>query len=251
VTEDREFLEILESYMQEETSAGGYVGKARFSLGYKAFLPGYSNEDSWWPYEAGNEGSKAEAMTKCKVAINESGEEGKRPQNCLGFILYKDSIKGREVSWQQDRYFTYAFWTDAARQIIMPKVKELGIREGEFWGRWTWTEDPSGRMETDAEGEPRVALIAYPVEVYKDEAEAEAAGGGGESIPATAPDWLKEIVDSLKADVESGIVAAALAAKYKVEAGVAANLLSGDKAVMSAAIAAMTGQSPSVVAGLL
>jgi len=244
-----EFLDILEQYQREQEGGGGIIGLANFHLGFKAFLPGYSNEDSWFPFDVYAAGGREEAKVKCQVAINESGMTDKRPQLSYGFILYKDSVKGRDVTWKDDRYFTYPMWTDAARQIIKAQIATLHIAQGEFWGRWAWQEDPSGRTEVDQNGNVRTALIAYPAEVYPTEAEAEAAAGGGD-VTVEAPDWLEGMVNDLKQDVQR-LAVPALRAKYKVEEDVAEALKSGDKAVMAGAISGMTGESVSLIAGLL
>ena len=244
-----EFLEVLAQYEREETSTGGIIGQATFSMGYKAFLPGYSNEDSWWPFSSGEAGAKDEAEKKCKDAIDESGIEGKRPHLCYGFILHKDTVKDREVSWQQDRYFVYAMWTQAAKDIIAPAIREHGIAPGKFWGRWVWKEDPSGRMETDQEGNQRVALIAYPAQVYASEAEAQAAVGG--DMVYAPPEWLVDMVGGIKADREANLHLSAVRAKYSVDEETATALKSSDLSKVADAIAKMTGESATVIASLL
>ena len=265
-----EILEILAQYEQEGSGGGGIIGKATFSMGYKAMLNNYANEETWWPFELGVVGSKEQAESKCQVAINESGQAGKSPHLSYGFILYKDSSKGREVSWQQDRYFIYPVWSHAIGERdedgrpIMEKdengrlrrkpgpvkvaVRDLRIPMGDFWGRWAWTTDPS-RTEQDQDGNERQATIAYPVEVYASEAEATAAAGG-ETVYAP-PEWLVDMVGGIKADREANLHLSAVRAKYSVDEETATALKSSDLSKVADAIATMTGESATVIASLL
>ena len=79
---------------------------------------------------------------------------------------------------------------------MKPALKEAGVKKpGEYWGRISFGEDPSGRTELDQAGEERIALVGYLVEIFDDEETAEAAAAGEESANGryTVPDgWTAE-----------------------------------------------------------
>lgn len=200
------FWDIMEQYEKQETG-GGLIAKVKVEMGYKVFVGGMGNEESWFAFAPGDEVAK-------KAALNKARETGGRPQLSLCFIAFKDSVKGREVGWQGDRYFVYPHWTDAYKEIVKPAMKDLGVTIGLQWLRFSWKDDPSGRQEADQEGNARTALIAFPVEKFANEAAATKAGGEQEArfSEGVEPEpWLLDLAPKLAKD--DGLTAAQIAEK--------------------------------------
>ncbi len=205
--------DVLDEYESQETGGGGLIGKILFEIGYKAFISGLANEDSFFAFVSGDESSKTAAKGKCDALLNEHGVD-KRSQVCMQFRVYKSEVLGREVTWKGDRFFTHPLWTEGYKLIVRPALKESGAEFGDLWGRIGFADDPSGRLGENAQGEEVIQKIEYLVEVYKHKAAAEAAasefaesgdGNGGASgviVPDgyTTETWLgvkKEILDAL------------------------------------------------------
>ncbi len=217
--------DVLEEYEQAETGGGGLIGKIKFEIGYKAFVAGVGNEESFFPFVSGDDTSKSAAKVKCDALISEHDSSG-RSQVCFQFRVYKDDVLGREVTWKGDRFFTHPLWTDGYKQIVRPSLKESGVEFGDLWGRIGFAVDPSGRMTKNEDGEEVPAMVEYLAEVYKDQAAAQAAaaefaesgdgGSSGDSGSLVVPDgytketWLgvkDEILSALGDDPSGGDVA--------------------------------------------
>jgi hypothetical protein len=228
---DEALWDVLDEYEAAETGGGGLIGKIRFEIGFKAFVSGVGNEESFFTFKAGNDKSKGAAKKKCDALISEHGADG-RPQVCIQFRVYKDDVIGREVTWQGDRFFCHPLWTQGYKEVVKPALKECGAELGELWGRIGFTADPSGRMTENQQGETVPEMIEHLVEVYKDQAEAESAavdfaasgdGGNGSSsskivVPEgyTTETWVSvkpEILEAL-GDNPSGGDIAKVAADY-------------------------------------
>ena len=180
-----DLFDELNEVAKKESSGGGIVGKIKLETGYKVFVSGLGNRESFFPCDL-RDGSKdkdkaheqAKALGKCQAAVQ--------------IVVYKDSVKGRDVSWQDDRFFCYPLWTDAAKKVVLPSLKTANVTKlGEMWGRIAFADDPSGRMKTNQNGDEVVDKIAFIAEVYKSENAALAAVAGGdveaENKAATAP----------------------------------------------------------------
>lgn len=193
------FFEYLDGVEKQESGGGGIVCQATFDIGYKTFIGGLGNAESWFPVKPGDDESKKQALSQARAQIAEHGS-GTRAQMSYCFRLKKDTVLGRAVAWQDDRWFVNPVWTAAAKQVVKPALRELDIWNAplEFWGRFVWTDDPSGRTELDQDGNTRVALIAYPAERYASQAEAEAAAGATASA-ADIPFYIAAVVKEAKA----------------------------------------------------
>jgi hypothetical protein len=235
-----DFYDILEEYEQQESMGGGIVGKILVQLGWKSFIPGMGNEETFFHYTPGDEASKKAAKEQCQNLITQSGVPN-RPQNCIQFQVYRDSVLGRDVTWQGDRFFVHPLWTDGYKQIVKPAMKAAGMTTvGEYWGRIAFADDPSGRMEEDREGNPRVAQIPHLVEIYpsKEAAQKAVEGGaaaspeGGETVDTgVPPGWTKDAWDSVKSDIQKakddGQAPPTIASDYGVEVKYIVQALSG------------------------
>lgn len=191
---------------------GGVICQFRFEAGYKVFAKGLGNRESFFPYTPGNETSQKAALAKAK----ETGEKygvTKSPSTAAQLVLRKNSVKGKEVTWKDDRFFTYPVWTESYKQILKPALVAAGVNAiGDYWGRISFKADPSGRKYKGQDGKEHDELVAYVAEIYKTEQDAikaaskDAPAGAGNgnghtlSIPPgyTADTWAKQADDIRK-----------------------------------------------------
>lgn len=198
-----DLLGELDKQAEKEGTGGGIIGQFRFEAGYKVFAKGLGNLESFFAYVPGDEKSQAGALAKAKEVATKYGVTS-APQTAAQLVVFKNSVKGKDVTWKDDRFFTYPVWTDAYKKGLKPKLQELKIDHfGDYWGKIGFIPDPSGRKRKNQNGEDVVDLIAIPVELYSDEQaaikashkDALAAGAGAApSIPQgyTADTWAKQ-----------------------------------------------------------
>jgi hypothetical protein len=209
-----EELEKLESYGR--SGGGGLIGKFDFRVGFFIYSGEVDADEKAYPFEPGNADALEQAKTDAAETLakydmgNLTGKDKQRVGPHASYIttFYQKHAKGataeRAEGWQGDRVFALPMWSDAAREIWRPAIKELGLMPGTYWGRLTFAEDPSGRMEQGLDGE-RVALVAYPAEVYANEAEAEeAAGGDDNESSGLSPKLAKAVKADVAQAVENG-----------------------------------------------
>lgn len=213
-----DFWTQIEEELERVKSGGGIVGKVRVESGLKVFVSGMAQEDTFFPCMPNN---KTPAMAKAKKL----GE----PQFGIQIRAFKEfCVKGGEpVTWKDDRFFFTGIWTSACSEVVLPSIKQFDIdAPWEGWAKIGFKADPfrvaqgeAGKVDTDAEGNPRYPQIAYIAEVYKTKEEAFAAamgaGAGGVSgdveqvaskqDPDVPPDggWTKETWDAVKPDLKS------------------------------------------------
>lgn len=235
-------LDALDEQAEKEGgSGGGFIAQFRFEAGYKAFVPGLGNRESFFAYTPGNEAEQAAAKAACQKCYNEHGVTDKGPQASAQLVVFKASVKGKEVKWKDDRYFILPIWTDAYKKVLRPALQACGINAvGEYWGRISFKADPSGRKKKNKEsGELEVELIAFPAELFKTEAEAIAAAaahggstGAGASGTSAAPvgytaeTWKKQhenVVKFFKRYTEQGMPMNAAIAQVASDYGVTPN----------------------------
>ena len=209
----------------QKASGGGIIAQMELQAGYKLFVTGLGNRDSFFPFTPGNDESKKKAFTLAKA----KGE----PKDVRQLVVYKNSVKGREVNWKDDRFFSYELWTPAFKEIFFPSVKEhkeLALGQ-KFWGKVSFKAEPKGRMKPDQNGEMKPELIAYIAQVYASEQEdiADAGhsnGGSNGSSPADpmvpddykSADWYELKAEFQKAITEAEGMAKNPVAKKKARA---------------------------------
>lgn len=172
----------------QKESTGGLIAKCKVETGYKAFVSGLGNRDSFFPCDYTNDESKkkAQALAKAKCA------NGERSSLSIQIVVYKDFVKGRDVTWQDDRFFCYPLWTNAAKKVVIPSLKTANVDTlGEMWLRIGFADDPDGRTKKNQNGEDVIDKIAFIAEKFASEQAALAAVAGGdvamENAKATKP----------------------------------------------------------------
>lgn len=223
-------LDILDQAEKDAGSggAGGDIGVVLTQIGWKVFVAGLSNEESFFPYDTSDDESRKAALAEAKTVVPAGGRD---PRPAIQFTMFKNSVLNREVTWQGDRIYTIPTWTDNYKKIIKPAVaslieqgQELRIGE-EQWMRLSFKPDVGSANSpprtkknykfdpnqpvSDSNPEFVPELIAYPAQIFKDKAEAEAAVGQQQVPDATSdidpfdaikadPDFINDVKAALK-----------------------------------------------------
>jgi len=237
--------ERIDQIEREAMGGRGFIAQITYNFGYKVFVADFSNEDTWFPYTFA-EGSQQEALTKAKVFIKENSvldNKGNtaRPQPSIGFVVPLGTVLMGGDNWNVDQYFITPLYYDAYNQVLKPAIKDLALFPGTFWGRFGWIAEPSGRTRENQEGRKVAVLVAYPMEIYDSQSQAEAAVselGGSVTRRVEMPGWLgkelarlQEVVDNLRAAEEPASdddIANALAGELGVEAAEAIKFIQDD-----------------------
>lgn len=168
-------------------SQGGKVGQIELQFGYKIFIKGMANEDSFFGYDIDDDKDRTKALEAAREAIAENGGNPKDiwPSKALQIVLFKDRVLVSDVShWQGDQSYVYPTWVDDFKNSggVLDKLKiassQAEIDEelmGKHWARISWMpnlSDPQ-RMRSDEKEKPELfAFVAefYPTKVAAKEA---------------------------------------------------------------------------------
>ena len=181
---------LLDSLNKTEKldSGGGYTGRVRLDVGYKIFIKGLDNKESFVPFDPEDADAQKKALIAAR-AISTEHDPTRKPKPSVQITIYRDDVIGRDVTWQDDRIFTYPTYTDGYKQVIKPALEGLAEQNKpipslgvDFWGRVSFIADPGGRTKKDQNGEEVPELIAYIADVFpsKNAALAFAVGAGSE-----------------------------------------------------------------------
>lgn len=222
------FWEAYERTVQAESGGGGIVAECVIETGYKAYVSG-PQEDSFFPC-----GMDDESKAAAKAAADAAARAGGRERSRLGIQIRckRDGAYsgGNPATWQGDRFFNADSWTEAAKDVVVPSLKEHDIRlPYTGWCRVGFQPDPykkaqgeAGMTDTDQNGNPRFPQVAYITETFDDQDAAYAAIGVTEDQPAAASagapkGWDEATWNSVVPDiVASDKTPAALATEYGV-----------------------------------
>ncbi len=190
------FWDTYEETVREESGGGGIIGKTRVDMGYKVYVGGVTQEESFFPVTdpAKKDAVKAQAT---KFAKEHGAARG--PQWGIQIRVAVDGAysAGRPATWTQDRFFNCDAWTSAAKELVVPRLKELGLAlPWEGWARIGFAPDPyevqRGEMkDKDQDGNPRYTPRAYVNEVFASQEEATAA------VSTSGVTDTKAVVDSI------------------------------------------------------
>lgn len=213
-----QFLDALEELEEYGRGGGGLFGRFMFQVAFFIYSGDVDADEKLYPFVVTDQDDREKARESALDTLGENNIEASSsigPHISYVITFYKDGAKGktgeRAANWQGDRVFAVPIWSPAAKEVIKPALRELGIAPGEYWGRITFKPDPSGRTDTDLEGKERPALVAYPAEVFASEADAEEAAGkvgdGKEAEGAIAeipPKVVKRLVAAYNKEREGG-----------------------------------------------
>lgn len=167
--------DVLDEYEKQESGGGGLIGKVEFAVGYKCYVTGASNEESFFGFDPMDEKAKAKALAAAK-SFNEEHGGGSRPQVVVQFRMFRDDVIGREVGWKGDRFFAHPIWTPAYKEVVKLALQKAGVtKTGVYWARIGFVDDPSGRQDVKQDGNLGPAQVEHIVEVFKSKSDAEKA----------------------------------------------------------------------------
>lgn len=222
------YWDSYEKAAQEESGGGGIVANVRVDIGYKVYVAGVDQADTFFgvanPQE--RDAAKAEAQ-----AFGRENGAPRGPQWGIQLRAYREDAlsRGQPVTWKADRFFNADAWTSACKEVVVDSLKENDIAPPwEGWARIGFKPDPykvaqgeAGMTDEDQEGNPRYPQVAYIVETFANQ---EAAYGGVETSPADVAfpeqadtsvelpegvdpsfaDFWDEIVDDVRQQSEAG-----------------------------------------------
>lgn len=216
---------------EQEESVGSIfrtIGKMIFTMGWKVYAQGKSNEESFFPYARTAE--KKAAQAKAAAFQAEAGASN-APDKCYAFIVPKDTVIAGGDNWNVDQYFLRAVWQEQLLdggtpdeiddRIVFNSVKahvdEKRIKIGSpFYGALRFVPSPfhyrqgeAGKTRdvrlADGTTEKRWPTIAVLDVVYATEEEAKGAAAQfvTESDPNVPPGWEKSVWEMAHSDIKT------------------------------------------------
>lgn len=205
-------MSFLEKLIEESKpdSVGGTIGRIKLAFGWKVFISGLSNEESFFEYDIEDDKDKAAALDKAREVVADNGKTPKDtwPSKALNITLLQDGVLVKDVThWQGDQNYTYPTWTDdyklaggvLDKLAAVIKAADLGDDVmGTHWARISWMpnlSEPQRKREDEPE---KPVLFAYVAEIFPNKKEAlamaEALGtakeGGDDSGSTAYPEGM-------------------------------------------------------------
>lgn len=217
----QDWIQQTDEESQKASGGGGVIAQCEIRKGYKIFVGGMDNRQSFFPYDASSEASKATAKKKAE-------DTGNKAQDSVELVVFKATVKGKEATWKDDRFFTYPIWTVEFKQVFWPSVKEQKPPLAQkFWAKIGFAPNPNPQAKKrEYQGEMRAEPIAVISKMYKDEAEATADAGQGSNgsephDPMIPEGYSKELWLGSKAEIvkELDAVAQGIANEMKGKPG--------------------------------
>ena len=210
-------LSYLDGIQEEKESFGPstyrIIGKMMFSLGYKVYASGLSNDETFFPFT--DDASRKVAEAAAGALNAESGSNKDRSPNvAYNFIAYKDDVLAGAKGWSVNQHFIREKWTEKVVEVdgvqyddrivynsVRPFVQAGKVEVGKpFYGSLKNVGSPfhvrqgeAGKKETwtNAQGDE---VRAYPTvkvldEVFATQAEAQAAAV---AIPAPGAESVND-----------------------------------------------------------
>jgi len=195
------YWDEYEKASQEEGGGGGIIARICAETGYKAYVSGYPQEDTFFPADATDRSAREAAKAKGLMLAKEAGVFDERtgkpqaPRWGIQIRVFREGAlsRGQPVTWSGDRFFNTDSWTDACKTVVVPSLKSNNLTlPWEGWARIGFKPDPyrvaqgeAGMVDTDQSGNRRYPQVAYIVEVFASEEEAKASAGGGGGASAS------------------------------------------------------------------
>jgi hypothetical protein len=178
-----------------EGGGNGWISKAEIVFGYKVFIAGRTNEETFWKFDVAVPASREAAR---KAAADFARSVGaKQPTAAIAVILPKDKTYLYDTTrWQGDRWFVLPTYTKAYEDILKPSLKGADAQLGVQWVRIGFKPDPykpTRKLLDQLTGEEReiANLVPYVVEKFDSEEMAmrviEAEMVGNDTTPAPIP----------------------------------------------------------------
>lgn len=178
-----------------ESGSNGWISKAEIVFGYKVFITGRTNEETFWKFDVAVPASREAAR---KAAADFARSVGaKQPTAAIAVILPKDKTYLYDTTrWQGDRWFVLPTYTKGYEDILKPSLKGADAQLGVQWVRIGFKADPykpTRKSFDQLTGEEREVanLVPYVVEKFDSEEMAmrviEAEMVGKDTAPAPIP----------------------------------------------------------------
>ncbi len=183
------FWDSYEQSTREESGGGGIVGKATIQVGFKVYVAGVTQAESFFPVD---DPAQRETVKKTAQAFGQQHGAARGPQWGIQIRISRDGAfsAGKPVTtWQDDRFFNVDAWTDAAKEVVVPSLKKFEMSlPWSGWVRVGFAPDPNevkaGTMkDTAQDGTPRYHQRAYITEVFANQEAAQAAVGPTAETP--------------------------------------------------------------------
>lgn len=206
------FDELDQAVAEESSSGGGILALTRVDVGFKIYATNtqlsenspagktpYSQAMTFFP-TGPDKASREKALEAAKSFAVQVGAKPPRGLSVQMICIREGALsKGEPVTWKDDRNFIEALWTNAktgemsdGAAVVKPSLKEIGLPlPWEKWAQVVFKPSPSNRQDTDKDGKPRTALVAYPVRVFASEAEAKAGANGTVETGFNLAEWCE------------------------------------------------------------
>ena len=151
---------------------GGFIAKCVVEIGYKVYLGKDAvpeQADTFHSYPFGNKQAEKAALASAKKMLTEASSD-KRPQFGVQITALKEGalLRGEPVTWMGDRYFNADWWTEASKDVVVPSLRDAGIRTWPWqgWARVGFADDPwkvaQGQQDEEMpDGTLRYKQVAY------------------------------------------------------------------------------------------
>jgi len=186
---------------EESSGSGGIVGQLLVEAGFKVYVGGAGNAESWFPTAELGKAARLDAKRKAEVYAQEQGAQN-QPKWSVQIRVVKDGAfsGGSAATWADDRFFVTNTWTSGFKEVVKPSLITHGIvLPFSGWGRVGFKNDPyfeakgeDGKTDEDQAGNPRFPLVAYITELFASKEEAMVAVASGGSAEASEPEFVPE-----------------------------------------------------------
>ena len=227
----------------EKESGGSPLPKKLFCMvtmgfGYKLYVKGMGNEESFFPFVYGDESSKKAAHQLAEEKYTEKmGAAPERLQPALCFRVPQTKCFNLDaLEWQFDKMFFSPLWTKTYKDLIKPSIINSGIQPGDSWAELDVV------SEIDKDGNQTRNKTVVVARLFKSEAECKAAyetwaasaqnetetASMPTEAPACPPGWApaswKGIEPTIRGEFASGKSIAAIAKDYAIDESFLTNM---------------------------
>lgn len=184
--------EKIASIEAESSGGNGWIAHTKIAFGYKVFVSGATNEESFFEFDIANQGSK-DAARKDAGAFAKS-HMAKAPSAAIAVVLKKEETYLYDTSkWKTDRWWVIPTYTRAYEEVLKPSLKATGATLGWQWLRVGLKPDPykpTRKSINQLTGEETEAanLVPFIMEVFANKESAVLAASKEDSnVAASAP----------------------------------------------------------------
>ena len=154
-----------------EGGGKGMIALVKIVFGYKVFLAGGTNEDTFFEFDVADTKSREEARKKAgKYA---SSMAVKPPTAAIAFIARKkETYLYNTENWSGDRWWVMPTWTRGYEEVLKPSLKAADVVLGEQWIRVGFKADPykptrKSINQLTGEESVRANLIPFVMEKFE------------------------------------------------------------------------------------